>query len=138
VRPCCPESSVIGKDPGNHRDLRAVVASLGAARQQDLYQGAVWVGLALQACYLAKTSDKLDVLGWVVESLAASRPPAPQPDDDGAVMVVLVYYLFARDAVATKAMAALLSKESAGGGGTPGAGDEFCDFWRIVDQRPPH
>ncbi len=85
---------------------------MGDASPQKLYQAAISIGLALQACYLTKLEDKANILRWVLTSLAETKlemtsESAAKEGQDPSMMDMLFYYMSARDAVAGKAIQTL-------------------------------
>jgi hypothetical protein len=127
-----------GQNPENHKDLQAVIHKMGEASPQNLYQAAISIGLALQACYLTKLEDKASILRWVLTSLAATKLAMTsgkivKEGEDPSVMETLFYYMFARDAVAGKAIRVLAEQiigEQPKDGLTPEA--EMQKFWCIA------
>jgi energy-coupling factor transporter ATP-binding protein EcfA2 len=101
-----------GENPGDAAGLRSLMNTLGPRSPRDRFTGAIGLGLALQACYLAEINDKEEIFRWVVGTLAATK-------DDilastalaGALPALgfLKYYLYGRDAVACSVLASKYS-----------------------------
>ncbi len=95
-----------GENPDNISALLSMMQGLQGTIAENLYQAAISVGLALQACYLAKKVDKIRVLRWVIDSLAEAKLPYVEyVESSGALspnMSLITYYLYARDAVGSK------------------------------------
>ena len=71
------------------------------------------IGLAVQACYLSKLDDRVEVWKWVVEGAArAMRKNLSNPDAEYPVTTLLAQYLEGRDCVALVG----IDKESTGAG----------------------
>lgn len=95
-----------GERPGDHNSLLALQNTLQELNGTDLYQAAVASGLAIQACYLAKTVEKVTAMESVVEAMARTFDPClnhfgPSRGKSDTIRVVM-YYLYGRDAVASK------------------------------------
>lgn len=95
-----------GENPDNHTKLRGLIQAVGTLNGGDLYQAAITTGLALQACYLTKTADKLDILKWTVHALASTRADftahLEKTKNRTPILSFIEYYVFARDSVGAK------------------------------------
>jgi NACHT domain len=125
-----------GQNPENHQELQAVIQKLDVLTGKKLYQSAVSIGLALQACYLAKRHDKSSTIRWVVNSLAATKNELVADGHDGKsppAMDAMFYYIYARDAVGSKLIRDVA--EAIANGSTEDVGAPENDvrrFWCIV------
>ena len=126
-----------GEHPDDVASLRSAVASAGSRTEAEQFRAAIAVGLALQACYLVDATDRVDVLKWVIEAIAASKEPfmAAVGNEGKRPLVAFVsYYLSGRDSVACSVPESLRTRlEVAIGDGA--SGDDERDtrrFWLIV------
>ena len=98
-----------GENPDNIAALQSMVQGINCVPSEKLYQAAISVGLALQACYLTKKVDKANVLRWVVDSLAETKKlyleHIENSDLKSPNMSFLIYYIYARDSVGSKLIA---------------------------------
>jgi hypothetical protein len=126
-----------GQNPSNHDGLLALARRSQAAAGEVLYNSAIAVGWSLQACYLTKVFEKVEVLKWVVDALAATKEDfaahTARTHSASPITQFLCYYLYARDAVA----AAVVKQVSAAVFAAPqdGPGGETADarqFWCLV------
>ncbi len=93
-----------GSRPKAYNDLRELYVKLKHTDAELRFESAITVGLAAQACYWAKAGEKVEALGWVVETLArcdqafagSLLPPAI---GEKPALAFLVTYLMGRDAV---------------------------------------
>lgn len=88
--------------------LEEVIASQRSKSDQDNNGAALTIGLALQACYLAKTASKVRVLRWVIEALSKDGVRSRKVEDDSLpppLLSFILYYLIGRDSVACKFIA---------------------------------
>lgn len=119
-----------GSKPENVSDLMGVVTDPSIVAKDAF----VPVGLALQACYLSRMEDRLEVWRWVVEGGAAAAMEQLGKSPEFPVTEFLQGYLFARDAVAMGGV------ESASEdliqwiveGNSPAATPELRRFWYAV------
>jgi hypothetical protein len=97
-----------GDKPEAHGELTSLILNLASYEGVDLYRAAVAIGLAVQACYLSKVTDKIKSINWVVQSLIKAKPGFVQAIQQEApeleFTAMLQYYYFGRDAVACKAI----------------------------------
>jgi hypothetical protein len=97
-----------GEHPEAHADLAALIETVNVYEGSQLYRAAVAVGLAVQACYLAKVSEKFESMHWVIDALARCETGVLQGYDEQnpkfPLSGFLAYYIFARDAVACEAV----------------------------------
>lgn len=126
-----------GEDPENHKELQAVIQAMDGRATKKLYQAAISIGLALQACYLTKLADKAIILRWVLTSLAVTKEEmigeiASGVQNDPPVMDTLFYYLFARDAVACKAICGVSEQVFGEQQETPNTEAEVQQFWCLA------
>ena len=126
-----------GEHPDDVASLRSAVASAGSRTEAEQFRAAIAVGLALQACYLVDATDRVDVLKWVIEVIAASKKPFVAAfDNEGkrSLIAFVWYYLSGRDSVACSVPESLRTRlEVAIGDGA--SGDDERDtrrFWLIV------
>ncbi len=126
-----------GDRPDAHYDITKLVNSIEETSSDKLYNAAITIGLALQACYLTKTRDRTNILDWVIRSLAATYESFVEyvggPDVKFPLYRFLEYYIGARDSVASRNIQDLLDGAVANAGGT--LFDENVQlrmFWCIV------
>jgi hypothetical protein len=125
-----------GENPGDSHGLQALRAGLDGIVGADEFQAAVAVGLAAQACYLMRSTDKIAALKWVVETLAGCKEAAllevQQQFPDMEIVPLLHYYHYGRDAVAASAIEDVLSALT---GGDPNDNNGCVDeeiFWCLA------
>lgn len=61
-----------GDKPESFADLWKIIESTGLLTLPSLFDSAISIGLAVQACYLAEVDQKVKAIGWVIESFAKS------------------------------------------------------------------
>lgn len=92
-----------GENPGDNRSLDGIISSLASKRTKETYVAALTLGLAIQACYLVETKDKVNLFRWVVEHIADAKDEFLNAvDKDGRYPIsrFAFYYLIGRDSVA--------------------------------------
>jgi energy-coupling factor transporter ATP-binding protein EcfA2 len=93
-----------GEHPDDHHALESIIKNVSFITPEELFNAAIAVGLALQACYLVKMKHKLKIFIWVIESLSNSRELYITEHKGKQVKFPLMrfisYYIFGRDAVA--------------------------------------
>ena len=92
-----------GEHPGDSASIRSAIAALEGRSVEDKYNSALTLGLALQACYLVKITDKIDIYRWVVNGISEAKDEflaAGEVGNKFPVRRFLFYYLFGRDSVA--------------------------------------
>lgn len=93
-----------GENPGDSHGLSALRDGLDDVIGADEFQAAVTVGLASQACYLMKSSDKIVSYQWVIEKLSECCDEVvsgiSEAFKDLRLLPMLHYYIYGRDAVA--------------------------------------
>jgi hypothetical protein len=97
-----------GSSPGEGEALASAIRSMGARTAEERFGAAVAVGLALQACYLVEVNQKVEVLSWVVDTLASTKGDFLRRAPNGErfpLTAFILYYLFGRDAVACSVLA---------------------------------
>lgn len=103
-----------GENPDDHSGLAALRQGIDTVIGADLFQAAITVGLAVQACYLMKVTDKAEALRWVVEMISCPKNECLEnfvSTNKGAhTIAVLFYYLYGRDAVASKVIGQVTSQ----------------------------
>jgi molybdopterin-guanine dinucleotide biosynthesis protein len=117
-----------GEHPMGQTDINSIVGQLDTTPSAAMYTSAVALGLATQACYLSKKSERLTGLKWVVQSLSRSKQKALEDGFKSAanpVMGMIMYYVFARDAVGSALIVDLLPEINAQ------AENEVAKFWCI-------
>lgn len=127
-----------GENPGDSHGLAALRDGLAGIIGADEFQAAVTVGLASQACYLMKSSDKVDSYIWVVEKLTDCREDVvagiTATIKDARLLPMIHYYLYGRDAVAGKLISEVTDdvwnawQES----GKPSPSQDTAVFWCIA------
>lgn len=126
-----------GEHPDNVASLRLAVASVDNRTGPEQFRAALALGLALQACYLVDATDRLDVLKWVIQVMAAAKEPfmSVMSNAGGKPLIAFVmYYLSGRDSVACSVPESLRSRlEDIVGEGANGEDElETRRFWLIV------
>ena len=95
-----------GERPDSYVTLESVTQSLGKRTSKEIFQAAVVIGLALQACYLVHTKDKVNLLRWVIEMLSITKDDIFDGEETKFPLTRFIhYYLFGRDAVACNILA---------------------------------
>ena len=95
-----------GEHPDDNVALENLIKSLGKRTEGELFQSAVTVGLALQACYLVKVREKVSLVRWVIETLSSTKEWIFHGEDTSYPLSrFLRYYMFGRDAVACNILA---------------------------------
>lgn len=104
-----------GEHPDNSSGLMQLRNGVDKIIGGDSFQASVAIGLACQACYLLKASDKQKTMKWVVEQLALIRSETVSrfQDDrkDVEILPLVHYFLYGRDAVASKTIGRIAKKE---------------------------
>ncbi len=102
-----------GENPDDHTGLTALRQGMDSVLGANLFQAAITVGLAVQACYLMKVADKCEALRWVVDTISRSKDESLKEfaatRGDLQTLSVLVYFLYGRDAVASKVISLVAS-----------------------------
>jgi hypothetical protein len=97
-----------GEHPDAHADLMNLIENVGRYDGLQLYRSAVAVGLAAQACYLSKVTDKQKSMEWLIKSLGRSKDgflkAAEEQNPNFPLSAFLGYYIFARDSVACESI----------------------------------
>ncbi len=94
-----------GENAAKSSLLEEVIAAQASRSEEDIHGAALTIGLALQACYLAKISSKVRVLRWVIEALAKAAVSSRKEDGRSLsppLLSFILYYLIGRDSVACK------------------------------------
>lgn len=95
-----------GERPNDSNGLKTLRSGVDKIINGNLFQAAVTVGLASQACYLMKKEDKKEALNWVVSFLSLLKEQAidhyTEDDSNFEVLPIVNYFIFGRDAVAAK------------------------------------
>lgn len=94
-----------GEHPDNSADLSVLAQSLATGTPVEVYQAAVTLGLALQACYLVELPNRVPVYCAVVDALSHVKATLLGDEFDEekhSLKDFLGYYLFARDSVACR------------------------------------
>lgn len=90
-----------GGKPDAVHELMEVATDAGTGARENY----LTVGLALQACYLSRLDDRIEVWKWVVEGAAAAAYSELQnPDKAYPITAFVSRYLEGRDAVALSGM----------------------------------
>jgi len=97
-----------GENPDAHPVLDSLIENISDYGDSELYRAAVAIGLAIQACYLSKVSDKFQSMQWVMQSLAKAEQgflrEAEEYNPNLPLSAFLGYYLFGKDSVACEAI----------------------------------
>ncbi|RYZ80655.1 MAG: hypothetical protein EOP04_25465 [Proteobacteria bacterium] len=91
-----------GEHPDHHSELMALADASTKLSLSSLFDAAVTIGLAAQACHFAETSERLESLDWVVKALSFSMEPYLNLEDGSALPPLtkfLMCYMLGRDAV---------------------------------------
>jgi len=97
-----------GENPDQPLAFERIATTLSARTKPEVFSAALTLGLALQACYLIKTTEKQKVLCWVIETLADSKTDFlkdTDPEGKFPFSRFALYYITGRDAVACDALA---------------------------------
>ena len=93
-----------GEHPDSHLELMSLISGVNNYDGFNLYWSAVAIGLAIQACYLAKVNEKKVSMKWVIEALARSKEGVIKTliehKQHYALSSFLSYYIHGRDSVA--------------------------------------
>jgi energy-coupling factor transporter ATP-binding protein EcfA2 len=127
-----------GENPSDHVSLESILENIDMRTEGEIFKAAIAVGLALQACYLIRTENRINIFEWVVRSLCAARNLILE--ETGTVRTrfpltrFLGYYLFGRDAVACDVLREntdrILAELQAGD--IPSDENDLLVFWTIV------
>lgn len=103
-----------GSKPSDEAALSTLPTQLDEMDGSDLYQAAITVGLSIQACYLTRTEAKVEVMEWVVHSMAHTFDDvlAWFGEQNPAVDILrtVFYFIYGRDGVSAKVIADLSEK----------------------------
>jgi len=91
-----------GDNADDIRGVQMLIDSLTEKPLSERYAAATTIGLILQACYLAKINEKIDLYCWVIDALASASETFEKAGSKSELSNYLNYYFFARDAVAAK------------------------------------
>lgn len=127
-----------GEHPDDYGTLGSTITTIQGRGlpPEEVYAAATTIGLSLQACYLAKTENKVAGISWVMKTLsrAWSEQQAGRSGPEHPLLDFLSYYLFARDSVAISILRdkasdvdELLRTED-----PSGRDRELREFWLIV------
>lgn len=91
-----------GDRPSDVSGLRQVFQGAASASGKNIYESALAIGLALQACYLSEVSEKLELWKEVCEAIAASGVSGEMGDlfERYPMVGFVTYYMLARDSIA--------------------------------------
>ena len=93
-----------GDKPQRLQEVHELIASAKQRAPADMFEAAISLGLAAQACYLSDRSSKIDAIEWVVKALAANLDDAVKVvtklNGGFALSAFITEYLNGRDAVA--------------------------------------
>ncbi len=126
-----------GENPDGQSVLTYANEGLADSVGTDRFQAAVTLGLAVQACYLAKLDAKISVMSSVVEAMADSIEPVlnffGEPVGDFDVHRFMRYYIYGRDSVAAKLIHSVLENVLAedSGEGKQKAKHDLKRFWCV-------
>ena len=97
-----------GENPDAHIELNNIIDNISEFEGNQLYRAAVAIGLAIQACYLSKVSDKAQSMQSVISSLARAEEvflrEAKKYNPQLPLTAFIGYYLFGRNSVACQAI----------------------------------
>ncbi|PPU10084.1 NACHT domain-containing protein [Xanthomonas arboricola] len=85
-----------GGQPDNVTDLLDIATASGTLPEQAYMA----IGLALQACYLSRIDERIDVWKWVINSAGRASALVLEEKTDYPIAEFLSHYLEARDSVA--------------------------------------
>lgn len=101
-----------GDNPTASDRLNELTKVATVLSSRELYNAAITVGLAMQACYLAEVSAKDELLLWVVRNLASTYAAfleiLERNHERFPLLAFITYYIVARDAVACDQVANVL------------------------------
>jgi hypothetical protein len=129
-----------GENPANTSAIINMISTVSEVAPHKLFTSAAALGLAIQACYLSKTTDKATALRWVIRTLASVKRPFTAEVDKAlekpgpSPWSFITYYVYGRDSVATslvkEILPGLLSEEKT----EPDQQDlaETMIFWCLV------
>jgi hypothetical protein len=121
-----------GDNPNSYSQLATAMEKASTLERAELYHAAVTIGLALQACYLTRVTDKSRILEWVMTALALTYEPFISHLEADAVRYphheFLEYYIIARDAVASDVIRSIPEDFC----GDASKEDQVARFWYIA------
>lgn len=124
-----------GDKPSHHRELADLTRALDGQSPVDVYQAAITIGLAVQACYLSEITERVVLLDWVIKALADTRDDVVTflTDKEGnpPLTAFILYYLFGRDSVACDFVTKVVEQVKS----SSPEGSDLHDrrwFWRII------
>jgi hypothetical protein len=129
-----------GENPADSDSFLGVIQGLREPNAHKLYTAATALGLATQACYLSKVSEKAKALTWVVKTLASVKEPFIRAfgeaigKEQSSLLAFISYYLPGRDSVASK-LISNIARELLEGKKPEGESDEVHEamvFWALV------
>ncbi|MBN2286573.1 MAG: NACHT domain-containing protein [Tissierellales bacterium] len=127
-----------GENPSDHVTLEHITDTVDVRTEEEIFKAAIAIGLALQACYLIKTSNRIKIFKWVIRGLCSVKSFLLTDSNTETIkyplMRFLSYYLFGRDAVACEVLSEnsdnilqdMLSEQGLFGDG------DLIKFWIIV------
>jgi hypothetical protein len=90
-----------GENPGDSKSFKDVINSLKSMPKNEVFIAALTIGLAIQAAYLVKIDDRLELFNWVIDGLSKAKNEIfDVNDDDLPLSRFISYYLIGRDSVA--------------------------------------
>ena len=92
-----------GENPGDNESFAHLTKVLASRRITETYIAALTLGLALQACYLMNTDEKVKIFPWIVDNIARAKDLFLRAADETGrypLSKFVAYYLVGRDAVA--------------------------------------
>jgi hypothetical protein len=122
-----------GDGPDNAVPLLRMAETLRDMRGNQMFDAAVTIGLALQACYLIETDQRLGLYRRVISALAQSHDAFLSPGAVGRpLMDFLGYYLYGRDAVALSVLPEIYDRVIEPDSALPPEAEERRLFWALV------
>jgi hypothetical protein len=126
-----------GEHPDAHADLVNLIENVGCYDGLQLYRSAVAIGLAAQACYLAKVAEKQKSMEWVIKSLGKSQDgflkASEEQNPHFPLSAFLGYYMYARDSVACESINSdifVTAEQILAGPASPEV--DVSIFWHVV------
>jgi hypothetical protein len=125
-----------GEHPDAYNDLLILIEGMAQYEGVKLYKAAVTIGLAIQACYLAKVSEKTSSMEAVIASLAKAQDgfvsELTRQNPALPLSAFLSYYIFARDSVACEQIKTQIETSARELLEKNDAESELKAFWNIV------
>ncbi len=83
-----------GENPSDHTSLEYISDSVDVRTEEEIFKAAIAVGLALQACYLIKTENRIKIFEWVIRALCAAKKFLLEDTTEGKKRFPLLRFLY--------------------------------------------